>query len=98
MAGNNGIARASNGTFYVGSWTTGQLTILEQQTDNTLVIADVIQTGIMLELIEHTRDPSVASPSSALRFSINTGPNAFYSEKYRVDKVRSTFASLPQKC
>jgi len=33
------------------------------------------------------RNPSLLSPSNAARISINTGPNAFYGEKYRVEKV-----------
>jgi hypothetical protein len=54
MVGNNGIARASNGTFYVGSATMGQLTVLEKQDDNTLVITDIIKTGPSLEFILRT--------------------------------------------
>jgi len=108
MNGNNGIARASNGTFYVANCLAGGLNVLEQQSDNTLVLTDYIKTdrGMdnlsvdaeghvwaaafpnILELVnEHFADPSVLAPASALCFSINTGPNAFYGEKYKVDKV-----------
>lgn len=45
MHGNNGIAQASNGTFYVVNAPGGQLSVLEKQADNTLVITDVIQSG-----------------------------------------------------
>lgn len=37
---------------------------------------------------QHMKSPSLSSPSLALRISINTGPNAFYGEKYKVEKVR----------
>ncbi|KAF7782217.1 hypothetical protein Agabi119p4_1593 [Agaricus bisporus var. burnettii] len=107
MTGNNGIARAPNGTYYVGSTSVG-LTVLERQTDNTLVVTDIIKTDrgmdnlsidseghvwaasfpkILITVGKHFEDPSVPAPSSALRFSINTGPNAFYGEKYKVDKA-----------
>ncbi|XP_006460698.1 hypothetical protein AGABI2DRAFT_185052 [Agaricus bisporus var. bisporus H97] len=107
MSGNNGIARAPNGTFYVGSISVG-LTVLERQTDNTLVVTDIIKTDrgmdnlsidseghvwaasfpkILITVGKHFEDPSLPAPSSALRFSINTGPNAFYGEKYKVDKA-----------
>jgi hypothetical protein len=36
---------------------------------------------------DHFEDPRILAPSCALRFSINTGPNAFYGEKYKVAKV-----------
>jgi len=37
------------------------------------------------------RNPSLLSPSIAAKISINTGPNAFYGEKYKVEKVMSSF-------
>ncbi|KAF8198076.1 hypothetical protein BJ912DRAFT_56680 [Pholiota molesta] len=36
---------------------------------------------------QHMKSPSLPSPSLALRISINTGPNAFYGEKYKVEKM-----------
>jgi hypothetical protein len=45
MHGNNGITQAPNGTFYVVNALGGQLTVLEKQADNTLVITDVIESG-----------------------------------------------------
>ena len=45
MNGNNGIARAPNGTFYVANCMTGGLYILDEQADHTLVLIDVIPTG-----------------------------------------------------
>lgn len=36
---------------------------------------------------------SILSPSSALRITINTGPQAFYGEKYKIDKVSSALTS-----
>lgn len=39
-------------------------------------------------LWKHVDNPTgVLAPSSALRISINTGPAAFYGEKYKVEKV-----------
>lgn len=108
MFSNNGIVRASNGTFYVAHTLSGGLSILEEQSDNTLVITDHIQTEYpmdnlsldseghvwaagfpnLLEIFNrYFVDPSILTASCALRFSINTGPNAFYGEKYKVDKV-----------
>jgi len=36
---------------------------------------------------KHMKTPSLNSPTLILRLSINTGPNAFYGEKYKVEKV-----------
>jgi hypothetical protein len=47
MKGNNGIARAPNGTFYVANCMTGGLSILDEQADHTLVLLDVIATGTL---------------------------------------------------
>ena len=44
-----------------------------------------------LTALAHMRNPSLLSPSIAARISINTGPNAFYGEKYKVEKVMSNF-------
>ncbi|KAF9449175.1 serum paraoxonase/arylesterase [Macrolepiota fuliginosa MF-IS2] len=108
MNGNNGIVRASNGTLYVAGCVYGGLTVLEEQSDNTLVITDHIKTDrgmdnlsidseghvwaaafpkIIKLMTETFVDPNVLVPSSALRFSINTGPGAFYGEKYKVEKL-----------
>jgi len=38
-------------------------------------------------MLDHMHNPSLPSPSNALRISINTGPNSFYGEKYTVEKV-----------
>lgn len=45
MHGNNGITKAPNNTFYVANSIFGGVTILEQQSDNTLVLTDVVRTG-----------------------------------------------------
>lgn len=45
---------------------------------------------------KHMKDPSLTSPTLILRLSINTGPNAFYGEKYKVEKVQCPF--LAQSC
>ncbi|KAF8895726.1 hypothetical protein CPB84DRAFT_1710412, partial [Gymnopilus junonius] len=44
MQGNNGIAKAPNGTFYVANCIFGGLSVLESQADNTLVLKDIIPT------------------------------------------------------
>jgi hypothetical protein len=41
----------------------------------------------MLDMLEHMHKPSVKASSSALKFSINTGPAAFYGEKFKVEKA-----------
>lgn len=50
-------------------------------------------TGIpqLLTALAHMHNPSLLSPSTAVRISINTGPNSFYGEKYKVEKVMSQF-------
>jgi len=48
MFSNNGIVRASNGTFYVAHTLSGGLSVLEEQSDNTLVITDYIQSGALI--------------------------------------------------
>ncbi|KAG6894138.1 hypothetical protein C0992_007391 [Termitomyces sp. T32_za158] len=45
MQTNNGIARAQNDTFYVVNSLAGTVSILERQSDDTLVITDKILTG-----------------------------------------------------
>ncbi|KAG5637986.1 hypothetical protein H0H81_002347 [Sphagnurus paluster] len=36
---------------------------------------------------KHSVDPSIPAPSSAIRLSINTGPDSFYGAKYKIDKI-----------
>ncbi len=36
----------------------------------------------------HFENPSIASPSSAIRFSLNDGQSKFFGEKYKVETVR----------
>jgi len=48
MFTNNGIVRSSNGTFYVAHTLSGGLSVLEEQPDNTLVITDYVQTGVLI--------------------------------------------------
>jgi hypothetical protein len=40
-----------------------------------------------LALVHHMEDPVNHAPSCAWKIGINTGPNAFYGEKYKVQKV-----------
>ncbi|KAF8895727.1 hypothetical protein CPB84DRAFT_1782310 [Gymnopilus junonius] len=44
--------------------------------------------------VKHMRNPKSPSPSAAYRISINTGVNAFYGEKYRVEKAFEDNGSL----
>ena len=44
-----------------------------------------------LAAFAHMHNPLLLSPSLAARISINTGPNAFYGEKYKVEKVLTAF-------
>jgi len=45
MHGNNGIARAANGTFYVANCLKGGLYVLKEGTNNTLVLTDFVPVG-----------------------------------------------------
>ncbi len=45
LLGSNGIARAQNGTVYVASSVFGQITVLEEQYDRSLVLGDIIALG-----------------------------------------------------
>ncbi|GLB39271.1 putative serum paraoxonase arylesterase [Lyophyllum shimeji] len=49
LHGSNGIARAQNDTIYVTNSLGGVLSILERQTDNSLVITDVVHADRMLD-------------------------------------------------
>ncbi|KAF8067647.1 hypothetical protein FPV67DRAFT_1764443 [Lyophyllum atratum] len=49
MHGVNGIARAQNDTFYVTDTLGGAINILERQTDNSLVVTDVIPSDRFLD-------------------------------------------------
>jgi hypothetical protein len=55
----------------------------------TVPFSEFEPKGIPLALpsLKHMKDPSSPSPSTAFRLSINTGPNSFYGEKYRLQKV-----------
>ncbi|KXN90880.1 Serum paraoxonase/arylesterase 2 [Leucoagaricus sp. SymC.cos] len=108
MISNNGIARALNGTLYVAATWPGTISVLEEQSDNTLVITDYIKTEYPMDNLsidseghvwaaafpkvlkivgDHFKDPKVACPSTVLRLSVNTGPNAFYGDKYKIEKA-----------
>ncbi|PFH49773.1 hypothetical protein AMATHDRAFT_4627 [Amanita thiersii Skay4041] len=51
-------------------------------------------TDAITLIFKHFADPSHPAPSSALRFTINTGPAAFYGEKYKIDKIFEDDGSL----
>ena len=48
----------------------------------------------LFSVLAHMRNPSLLSPSIATKISINTGPNAFYGEKYKVEKVTTSFMKV----
>jgi len=55
MHGNNGIARSSNGTFYVANCIRGGLNVLEERENNRLEVVDFVPAGkIFLALIFDT--------------------------------------------
>jgi hypothetical protein len=41
----------------------------------------------LVDMGKHMRNSSHLSPVSALKIYANTGPNSFYGEKYKVEKV-----------
>jgi len=46
-------------------------------------------------ITKHFKNPSIPSPSSALRFSINTNPaEIMYGKKYKVEKVSAPYFQL----
>lgn len=45
LPGSNGIARAQNGTVYVANSKFGQIHVLEEQSDHSLVLSDIIALG-----------------------------------------------------
>jgi len=56
LRGSNGIARAKNDTFYVSDCLWGGITVLEQQSDDTLVITDRIPTDRSLDNLSIDED------------------------------------------
>ncbi|KAI0063654.1 calcium-dependent phosphotriesterase [Artomyces pyxidatus] len=49
MRGNNGIAKAQNETYYVGSCMSGEVRVLERQADDLLVTTDLIRLDRVLD-------------------------------------------------
>jgi len=128
LHGTNGIARAQNGSVYVGSSKAGQIRVYEEQTDQSLVLTDIIALGASMIIWGHGdqdkdffsttdrivdnlsidtngalwaaglsaslswlsayHDPEKVAPSSALRITKNTGNQAFFGEKLKIEKVR----------
>ncbi|KDQ53530.1 hypothetical protein JAAARDRAFT_61245 [Jaapia argillacea MUCL 33604] len=65
-------------------------------TDRLMDNASVDEDGIVwaagfpdaLQMVgEHFEDPTIPSPSSALAFSLNTGKDAYFGQKFKVEKV-----------
>jgi hypothetical protein len=59
--------------------------------------ASFITTGFSNALrfaLKHFPDPSVEVASSALKISLNTGREAFFGEKFKVEKVFHPFWSI----
>ncbi|OCB88463.1 calcium-dependent phosphotriesterase [Sanghuangporus baumii] len=108
IVGANGIVRGSDGKYYVASSTSGRIYVFERQTDDSLVLTDLIplersvdnlsidQTGAIwgaglvhaLHLVNvHFETPSINTPSSALRITLNEGEGSYFGEKYKVEKI-----------
>ncbi|KAH7917052.1 hypothetical protein BV22DRAFT_1076853 [Leucogyrophana mollusca] len=106
----NGIVKGkgANETFYVVDCTVGDINVLELQSDNTLVLTEVIKTGSASDnlaidadevlwvaglsdslgmVLRQINDPTAKVASAAWRIGINSGPGAFYGDKYRIEKV-----------
>ncbi|KAF8160654.1 hypothetical protein B0H34DRAFT_697546 [Crassisporium funariophilum] len=63
MHGNNGIAAAPNGTFYVANAVSGGLYVLEKQADNTLVLTDSVPTDRGMDNLSIDSEGSVWAAS-----------------------------------
>ncbi|KAL5484949.1 hypothetical protein ACEPAI_7591 [Sanghuangporus weigelae] len=108
IVGANGVVRGSDGKYYVASSTSGRIYVFERQTDDSLVLTDLIplersvdnlsidQTGAIwgaglvhaLHLVNvHFETPSINTPSSALRITLNEGEGSYFGEKYKVEKI-----------
>ncbi|KAG8743248.1 hypothetical protein FRC10_012292 [Ceratobasidium sp. 414] len=119
----NGIVRtmiqANDGTVWVGSSGSGDITVHEQQADKTLVVTEVIKTGRPIDnlslapdgsviaatlpkglqfISQSAKDPSIPSPASAHRISINKDHSSYFGEKYKVEKVCPNGFMAPATC
>ncbi|KAF9244912.1 hypothetical protein BU15DRAFT_85756 [Melanogaster broomeanus] len=83
----NGIVKGLNDTFYVVDCLLGDITVLENQFDNTLALIEVISTGQELILYGRSSDNLAIDANGALWVAANRGLGSFYGEKYNVDKV-----------
>ncbi|KAI3618936.1 serum paraoxonase arylesterase [Moniliophthora roreri] len=63
----------------------------ETTLDNLSLDSDGVVWGAgfpkVLAMAHHMEDPSLSSPSVGWKFGINTGPSAFYGEKFKVEKA-----------
>ncbi|KAF9268918.1 hypothetical protein L218DRAFT_977335 [Marasmius fiardii PR-910] len=61
----------------------------ETPLDNLSIVTDgvVWGAGDALAFMRHLQDPSTKAPSVAWKFGINTGPNSFYGEKFKVERA-----------
>ncbi|KAJ7132849.1 hypothetical protein C8R43DRAFT_895364 [Mycena crocata] len=63
---------------------------MDRGVDNLSIDVDGVlwAAGIpyLVSIIKHIADPSIPSPMSAHSIVLNTGPNSFYGEKFRVNK------------
>jgi len=108
LVGASGIVKGDDGIVYVASSTTGRIHALERQSDNSLVVTDILKTDRPLDTLSidedgaiwaaglpkaqhlvdvHFQNPSIKSPSSAIRTSINTDQSRYYGEKYKIEKM-----------
>ncbi|KAH9040976.1 hypothetical protein EDB85DRAFT_1923250 [Lactarius pseudohatsudake] len=84
LLGSNGIARSQNGTIYVGSAKSGQITTFEEQSDHSLVLTDVISTDRIVDNLSVDENgalwaagvPSAMSWISALNDPAKVAPSS----------------------
>jgi hypothetical protein len=77
-------------------WVAGTLPLFYSDAIVLLIVLPITGFPKALVLVyEHFANPTkVASPSTAFRFSINTGPNSFYGQKFKIDRVCERSSTL----
>ncbi|KAI0305564.1 hypothetical protein B0F90DRAFT_1699080 [Multifurca ochricompacta] len=70
LQGSNGIARSQNGTIYVGNSKFGQISVLEEQSEHSLVLTDLIALDRLVDNLSIDEDGILwaAGISSSLRW------------------------------
>ncbi len=72
LHGTNGIARAQNGSVYVGSSKAGQIRVYEEQNDQSLVLTDIIALGASMIIWGHgDQDTKTSSRPQIVSWTIS---------------------------